>query len=165
MTHNYKAELEEARQKLSELLAFSEDLQDQIAKQKRRVAALSELADVAEDSDAPLGLVEGMTDAVRTVFRSAEKPLNPAEVRTRVEALGLPAQKNILASVHTVIRRLQESKEIEPVGDIQFGGGYRWIKRASWMPTMDPEKMRAALGRKPGEAPKPPPSMRKKLGL
>jgi hypothetical protein len=149
MAHNYKTELEEACRELGEMLAFAEQFQDQIAKQKRKVAALSELADVSEDSPAPLGLVEGITDAVRTVFRSAEKPLNPAEVRTRVEALGLPAQKNILASIHTIIRRLLESKEIEVVGDIQFGGGYRWIKRASWMPTMDPEKMRAALGRDP----------------
>jgi hypothetical protein len=128
MTRNYKSELEEARRELTNMLMDAEAFQTRIAKQKRKVAALTELADVTEDSAAPLGLVEGITDAVRTVFRSAEKPLSPAEVRTRVEALGLPAQKNILASVHTVIRRLRESGEIEPVGDVEFGGGYRWIR-------------------------------------
>lgn len=146
MTHNYKAELEKARQELSQLLMDAELVQNLIAKQKRKIAALAELADETEDSAAPLGLVEGITDAVRTVFRSAEKPLNPAEVRTRVEALGLPPQKNILASVHTVIRRLQESGEVEPVGDVQFGGGYRW-KRPSWMPPMNKDAMDKALGR------------------
>jgi hypothetical protein len=125
MAQNYKAELEKARQELDQLLMDAELTQNLIAKQKRKIAALSELADVAEDSAPPLGLVEGITDAVRTVFRAAEKPLNPAEVRTKVEALGLPPQKNILASIHTVIRRLQEAGEIEPVGDLQFGGGYR----------------------------------------
>ena len=129
MTHNYKAELEKARQELDQLLMDSELVQNLIAKQKRKIAALTELADGSEDSAAPLGLVDGITDAVRTVFRGAEKPLNPAEVRTRVEALGLPPQKNILASIHTVIRRLQESGEIEPVGDVQFGGGYRQTTR------------------------------------
>ncbi len=129
MTNKYKNDFLAAVDELQRLETTYSDLGTQIARQKKKVAALHELADLDDEGIAAIGLVDGITDAVRTVFRSAEKPLNPAEVRTRVEALGLPPQKNILASVHTVIRRLQESGEIAPVGDVSFGGGYRWMGR------------------------------------
>ncbi len=148
MTHNYKTELEKARQELNRLLMDAELIQDQIAKQKRRIAALAELADMAEDSAAPLGLVEGITDAVRTVFRSEGKPLNPAEVRTRVEALGLPPQQNLLASVHTVIRRLLAANEVEEVNP-EGGSGPITYRRKSFMSgiKMDKDLLDKALGR------------------
>lgn len=130
MAHHHKAELKEAEDTLQVMLVQQELLQEQIARQKRKVAALTELANEEEDSGAPVGLVTGVTDAVRTVLMAADKPLNPAQVRSKVEALGLPQQQNLLASVHTVIRRLLESGDIESVGDLSFGGGYRWKKSA-----------------------------------
>jgi hypothetical protein len=129
---------------LDRLLSARIDLETQIAKQKKRVAALHELAETDEDAPAITGLVEGITDAVRTVFRAAEKPLNPAEVRSRVEALGLPPQKNLLASIHTVIKRLLEAGEIEGTGDPAFGGGYRQTARERFVQL---HKARLARGR------------------
>ncbi len=114
---------------LAELQRMTEErhqLEIKIAKQKKRIAALAELANSDEASPAPVGLVDGITDAVRTVFQGAEKPLNPAQVRDRAQALGVGRQQNLLASVHTVIRRLLEAGEIEPLGDLDVGGGYRW---------------------------------------
>jgi hypothetical protein len=136
MARDYKSELKEAEAELGNLLAGFELMQSQIAKQKRVVAALTELANVEEESSVPVGLVSGVTDAVRTVFMGAEKPLIPAEVRSRVEALGLPHQQNLLASVHTVIRRLLDSGEIEIAGDASFADGdhlttpaYKWKRK------------------------------------
>ena len=134
MARDYSDELKEAQVKLHNLLWALERMQADVAKQKRIVAALTELANVEEGSPAPTGLVSGVTDAVRTVFRAAEKPLSPADVRSRVEALGLPPQQNLLASVHTVIRRLIDSKEIEPFADV----GYRWTRTTSLADLMTP---------------------------
>jgi hypothetical protein len=104
------------------------DLETRIAKQKKIVAALAELSRTDDDSPDLTGLVDGVTDACRTVLRAAEAPLLPIEVRDRVQALGLPPQSNLLASVHTVIRRLVAANEVEEVNP-EGGSGpvaYRW---------------------------------------
>ena len=119
--NDYRSELKEAEVVLQNLISGLERMREVVAKQKRRVAALTELANIEEDSSPPTGLVSGVTDAVRTVFLGAEKALSPAEVCQRVKSLGLPPQKNLLASVYTVIRRLLDSKEIEKSTE-----GYQW---------------------------------------
>jgi hypothetical protein len=133
MASHHKAELKVEQAKLDGMLADLESLQIKIAKQKRVVAALTELAESSEDSDPPTGLVSGITDAVRTVFWSAEKSIGPTEIANRVKALGVPPQMNILASVHTIVRRLREAGEIEPT----IEGGY--IRRKKMLP---PENIR-----------------------
>ena len=150
VTNKYKTDLAQALVELERLISTRIDLETQIAKQKKKVAALHELAETDEDAPAISGLVEGITDAVRTVFRAAEKPLNPAEVRSRVEALGLPPQKNLLASIHTVIKRLLDSGEIEGAGDPSFGGGYRQTARERFK-----QLHKARLGRGPTVPPVP----------
>jgi hypothetical protein len=115
MVDRRKSELEEANAKLNAMLIEQDELATRIAKQKRRIAALIELSELGEDSRPPIGLVTGLTDACRIVFRSAEKPLLPTDVRDRVERLGVPEQKDLLASVHTVIRRLRDAREIKEV--------------------------------------------------
>jgi hypothetical protein len=106
------------------MISEHEQLEIKIAKQKKKVAALYELVQADEGSAALSGLVEGITDACRVVFRAAEKPLEPAEVRDRVQALGLPPQANLLASVHTTIKRMKEAGEISDVSE--QGIGYVW---------------------------------------
>jgi hypothetical protein len=130
VTKSYHDDLNEALAILDSLLLKREEMETKIAKQKKRIAALTELVQSESDSPAPVGLVDGITDACRTVLRAAEKPLYPAEVRDRVQAMGLPPQKNLLASVHTILKRLAESnplnvEEIRP----ESGEGvprYRW---------------------------------------
>ncbi len=130
MTTKYTNDLAEETTKLERLLAAREDLEVQIAKQKRRVAALYELADTNEDAPPPAGLVDGLTDACRVVFMSFDKPLLPIEVRDKVQALGIPPQSNLLASVHTTIRRMRQAGEIKEVFEPQAGGSavaaYKW---------------------------------------
>ena len=112
MTKNYISDLQDALRDLLLLSSEKEQMETRIAKQKKKVAALYELVQMDEGSAALSGLVEGITDACRVVFRAAEKPLDPAEVRDRVQALGLPPQANLLASVHTTIKRMKEAGEI-----------------------------------------------------
>jgi hypothetical protein len=130
VTTNYKYDFARATAELARLISVSEELEIQIARQKRKVAALHEL--VQSDDDAPplSGLVEGLTDACRVVFMSFDKPLLPVEVRDKVQAMGIPAQSNLLASVHTTIRRMKAAGEIievfEPQGNGAAVARYKW---------------------------------------
>ena len=116
-----KAELLEARNLLEQMYVEMDELETRIAKQKRVVAALTELADLDENSEPPEGLVRGITDACKIAVLGATKPLYASEVRDRIKMLGFPEQKNILASVHTVLKRLAEAGEIKGTD----GGAYR----------------------------------------
>jgi hypothetical protein len=115
-----KAEMREARKVLEDLYMEQDELQVRIAKQKRIIAALTELADVEEDSPPPSDLVKGITDACKTAVLGSNKPLYPSEIRDRIQALGFPEQKNLLASVHTIVKRLAEAGEV-----MEVDGAYR----------------------------------------
>jgi hypothetical protein len=130
VTTNYKRDLKRA---IGDLLLMNSErmqLETKIAKQKKRVAALYELVQTDEDGPALSGLVEGISDACRVVMRAAEKPLFPAEVRDGVQALGLPPQANLLASVHTTLKRMKEAEEMKEVSKpLETGGkgiAYQW---------------------------------------
>jgi hypothetical protein len=130
VTKDYTSDFTEAMHDLLAMASQREQLETRIAKQKKRVAALYELAQIDEGSRPLSGLVEGITDACRVVFRAAEKPLFPAEVRDRVQDLGLPPQANLLASIHTTIKRMKDAKEIDDVNyPLETGGmgtAYQW---------------------------------------
>jgi hypothetical protein len=112
-----QSEREQAEGKLQEMLSQIDALEFQIAKQKRIVAALRELSDESDDAAPSMGLVTGITDAVRTVVRSAEKPLFPVEIAIRVERLGIPTQKYLLVSVHTILKRLAKAGDVRKMGE------------------------------------------------
>ena len=117
MAPDYKADLQKATANLDAMMKAAELLQVQIAKQKQVVAALTQLAELTTPAD----LVLGVTEAVRIVLMSsAFSPLGIAEVSRRIQAFKLPPQQNLLASVHTTLRRLVEAGEVERVED-----GYR----------------------------------------
>lgn len=70
----------------------------------------------------------GITDSIREVYRQTyPKGLTPTQVRDQLIATGfdLNSQANPMASIHSVIKRLIASDEIESFGDATFGG-YRW---------------------------------------
>jgi hypothetical protein len=125
----YTRDLHEATQKLKELLSKREELETEIAKQKRTVAALHELA-MPDEAGTALPLVDGLTDACRVVFRSFDRALLPVEVKERVQQLGVAPQANLFASVYTTIRRLKDAGEIVEVFEPQTGGAavaaYKW---------------------------------------
>jgi hypothetical protein len=117
MSREYTAELERERRGLRDLLRQREQLATKIAKQQTRVAALAALCETSEEVDKMTEMdLGGLTNACRTVFRAAgNRGLMPTEVRGALERLRFPIQthKNILASIHTVIRRLEEVGEIQ----------------------------------------------------
>ena len=116
MSRRYRAELERERKGLAALFRQREELATKIAKQQTRVAALAALCEAAEEIDDMTEMeLGGLTSACRTAFRAAgNRGLMPTEVRGALERLRFPTHthKNILASIHTVIRRLEEAGEI-----------------------------------------------------
>jgi hypothetical protein len=134
MAHRYNAELERERRALVESLRQREALATKIARQQTRVAALAALCESSEEiadmAEMDLG---GLTNACRTAFRAAgNRGLMPTEVRGALDRLRFPTRthKNILASIHTVIRRLEKAGEIRrAIHDRHEGEDksvYRW---------------------------------------
>jgi hypothetical protein len=56
----------------------------------------------------------GLTDACRLVVRGAGVPVTPADVRQRLQSIGVDLSKyaNDLAAIHTILKRLNESGEL-----------------------------------------------------
>ena len=87
--------------------------------ERRRIdARLSQLAQTITTLSRLLGLSPtvpwGLTDALRMVYRNAGVPLSPTEARDRLRAIGfdLSAYSSEMAAIHTVLRRLNESREL-----------------------------------------------------
>lgn len=133
MRRRYESELKHEREQLGDLLRQREELETKIAKQLTRVAALSSLSDEGGGGKMMETELGGLTNACRVAFRAAgDKGLIPTEVRSALERLQFPirSHKNILSSIHTVVRRLLEAGEIrKAIHDIHDGRDesvYQW---------------------------------------
>ncbi len=134
MVMKYESDLNHEREVLANLLWQREQLATKIAKQLTRVAALATLSEEGEEEAKMMeNELGGLTNACRTAFRAAgSRGLMPTEVRSALEQLRFPTRthKNILASIHTVIRRLEEAGEIRRAIHDVYGGQdksvYQW---------------------------------------
>lgn len=70
----------------------------------------------------------GLTDAIRRVLANSNpKRLTPVGVRTGLAAIGFQTQsKNILPSIHTVLKRLEKSDEITSKTEEDGRTWYKW---------------------------------------
>lgn len=122
----YVAELYAAQAELNQLLKQREQLEIDIAKKRYQIAALFALTEDNEEVDQVVGMtLGGLTDAVLSAFRSAAyKPLRPVQVKERLAQLGFPVDnyKNIMAAIHTVIKRLFDAGKIVDAseGDVAY---------------------------------------------
>jgi hypothetical protein len=133
----HRDELVQAREDLCQMFIAREQLEVEIARQQRRIAALTALVNESEEVDELLELnLGGLTDAVRSVFRASERSgLTPVEVRNRLSHLYFPVNeyKNFMATLHTVLIRLEKNKEIRlAILDRHEGRDesvYQWIPK------------------------------------
>ena len=74
----------------------------------------------------------GLTDGCRLVLRGG-LPMTPVEVRDRLQAIGvdLTIYINELAAIHTVLKRLNEAKEIRIVPQASGKHAYLWERPAA----------------------------------
>jgi hypothetical protein len=71
---------------------------------------------VALDTDEPITFAGTLTDACRAALKNAGRPLAPMQVRDIIVALGYDLSQhksNPLASIHSVLKRLAESGDVE----------------------------------------------------
>ncbi len=119
MNSKYKADLDKANFELADLLIQREEIEIDIAKKRYQIAALMALTEQNEEIDQVVGMtLGGLTEAVLAAFRSeAYKPITPVQVKERLTQLGFPVEhyKNVMAAIHTILKRLYESEKIEMV--------------------------------------------------
>lgn len=81
----------------------------------------------------------GLTDAIRQVLASHEEAyLSPVFIRDRLADVGfdIKSHKNILASIHTVLKRLQRQGEVAPATR-EGRTAYKWVpKKADQQPDL-----------------------------
>jgi hypothetical protein len=127
MSVDYMAWFQNAKAELAEIKRETLALQAQIEERNKQTAALTQTmkalapligeqpppdVQMVADAETPPG---GMTDCVRAILRKAVEPLTASEIRESLEAIGfdMKSYSNPLATIHTVLRRLGESGEVE----------------------------------------------------
>lgn len=115
----YRTALKEARadfQNSTERLQRAQnealEMTQKIAKLRRTITALAAMC-----SETPWGDPLGITDSCLEVMETARYEMSTTDVVRRLEEMGfeLGSQKNIAASVHSVLSRLAEKEKIEKV--------------------------------------------------
>lgn len=127
-TADYGKILRESQQELEELLIKQEEIERRIARLKQAILALTPLAE-QDIEEGVLSLASGMglanevieewlgtgiTGACREIFKAVDGPLSPVEIKERLikSGINLSGQKNIMASIHSALKRLVKSGEI-----------------------------------------------------
>jgi hypothetical protein len=130
---DYKKAFAQARADLEKLLEQREEIDRQISKVKQAIIGLAPLAEESGLTGVASVLARsfaeaGVTDAIREILKSSQKPLTPLEVKERLIQMkpSAIAQSNIMASIHTVLKRLVP-KEARSFTDKQGEVVYQWI--------------------------------------
>jgi hypothetical protein len=106
---SYRRALEDALREYEQILQQRAELDVRRAQLLQTIGTLSRLCKLVPT--VPLGL----TDACRMALRAAGHPLTAAEIRDHLGAMGFEwsAYSNPLASIHTVLKRLQQAGEVQ----------------------------------------------------
>ena len=127
---SYKQALKDAREELVKLLGQQEEINRRVDSLKQTVEALSALcgeefnakayagiSDVVNKAfEETLELIHGkpsLTDATRAVLKTFGRPMTAVEVRDGLTSLGydLSIYSNVVASLHTILKRLHANGE------------------------------------------------------
>jgi hypothetical protein len=123
----YKNAYEAAKADLLRLTEKRQRLDSEIRKLHASLKVLGELCGIAPEEINQLLFEEGIdsslgfTDSIRRIFRTQNAPLKPPEIRSNLLKMGIGREQvNLLASIHTVLRRLVDSGEIKKTDDARF---------------------------------------------
>jgi hypothetical protein len=134
MAADYERDLAKSRKLLAELLQEREELEVQIAKQRQMVAALAVLCDDKRSKTMHEIDFGGITESCRAALRAAgPRGLTPPELRTSLRRMNFPVDdySNALATIHSVLKRLESYKEVRvAIHDRHEGRDlsvYQWV--------------------------------------
>ena len=107
----YRRALEAAAKEYETLGAERQRIDQRLGELAQSIATLSRLCGVTSN------VGWGLTDACRTVLRSAGVPMTPSDVRDRLAGIGvdLSGYANAMAAVHTTLKRLNDAGELRSV--------------------------------------------------
>jgi hypothetical protein len=141
--NDYSRLLERAKRDLTRLKTQRAELQAQIVevdrrieKQKKGIEGLAHLADQQSLIELPVGAVnplakyESFTDAVSYALKTVVSNLTPTQVRDRLRQLGYDLTKyksDPVASIHTILKRLEKSGKLRGERNEIGKLAYRWI--------------------------------------
>ncbi len=123
----YRRALDAALREYETLGRQRADLDERLAQLAQTIGSLMRLCQLTPT--VPFGL----TDACRMVLKAAGHPLTATEVRAQLDAMGvdLARYSNDLASIHTVLKRLNQAGESELVLGPWDKPRYRWRRPAT----------------------------------
>jgi hypothetical protein len=126
MSADYRAALTAAIEEYEALGEKRRDIDDRLAQLAQTIGTLSRLLGLTPT--VPLGL----TDACRLVLRGG-LPMTPTEVRDRLLGIGvdLSIYSNDLSAIHTVLKRLNEAREIRLIPRPSGKHAYLWQRPAT----------------------------------
>jgi hypothetical protein len=121
----YAELLEKARTDLVQAKAEKLALEHRIGRLERTVLALTSLVDDPK-VDPAMGITEGIKAALRLAF---PRGVSPTALRRALEDAGFDFsnQKNPMASIHSILKRLQKKGHIESQTSGDGGTTWSWI--------------------------------------
>jgi hypothetical protein len=129
---NYKQVIEEMRKRLSDLLEQQEDIEQEIAQLKLAILSVAPLA--KEKLDKGIWDIydfggRSITETIREILQ-ADYPtrLSPVEIRDQLKnrKLDLSQHRNVMASIHSTLKRMLDNKEIATDDE---GLSYGWVRK------------------------------------
>jgi hypothetical protein len=135
----YRPALDAALREYETLARQRSEIDERLARLAQTIGSLTRLCHLVPT--VPFGL----TDACRMVLKAAGHPLTALEVRAQLDAMGfdLARYSNELASIHTVLKRLNQAGEADFVPRVWEKPAYGWKR---------PVRVIAVPSREEGEA-------------
>jgi hypothetical protein len=132
---DYKKVFQDLKDELEALLEQQEKTEKRIMQVKQSIVAIAPLAeedDFVKQMAAVITTQMGITDSCRETLKTAGRPLTPIQVREELKKSGMDIKgyTNILASIHSVLKRLLESGEAKSGTNAEGDTTYEW-KRAT----------------------------------
>jgi hypothetical protein len=130
-------------EKLREAVKTRAEADKQITEYTNALRALAKVIEDREAGDSYLATLEelsgkpGFTDTIRFVLRLTKKPQTPTQIRALIhigKKMDLSAYSNPMASIHTTLRRMKESGEIEESVNEKGEKAYLLIRKGGITP-------------------------------
>ena len=154
-TDTYREALKQAKADLADQVATLGRAQETAEKAERAIVELRQTIAALQRLCGEPEFVEedalGLTDAIRMAYKTetAEEALfglrrgmSPQDVRTKMERMGYGGRwGNLLASIHTVTKRLYEKGELEATGNVNGRDTYRWNEQSNLRDVLPPDEV------------------------
>jgi hypothetical protein len=134
---DYRRALETAKRELHNLLTKRAEIDKRIGKLKTTIDHLGmlcgdERSPIAQNLSSSASSI-GITELIRLALKNSTEPMKPTEVAHQVHAWrpDLDKNHNLLASTHTVLKRLVKGGEAQEVPALGRKKAYKWISDVS----------------------------------